>query len=63
MNGELTPELYRDLSTYFDDGQIYNLGLAAAVLTGMAKFIFVFDIVEKDAACPVMPRRETASAA
>ncbi len=63
MNGELTPELYRDLSTHFDDGQIYNLGLAAAVLTGMAKFIFVFDIVEKDATCPVMPRRETASAA
>lgn len=57
MNGELSEVLYDELSVHFDDGQIYNMGVAAGVLTGMAKFIFVFDLVEKDAACPVIFRR------
>lgn len=57
MNGELTPEIYGALRAHFDDAQIYTMGMAAAMLTGMAKMIFVYDLVEKDAACPVMPRK------
>ena len=57
MHGELTPELYGELRNHFTDGQIYTMGMAAAVLNGMAKMIFVYDLVEKDAACPIVPRR------
>jgi alkylhydroperoxidase family enzyme len=63
MDGELSPALYDELRAHFDDGQIYNMGVAAAVLTGMAKMIFVLDTVEKTAACPVRPRRVLAEAA
>ncbi|MSO66146.1 MAG: carboxymuconolactone decarboxylase family protein [Alphaproteobacteria bacterium] len=63
MDGELLPELYAELHAHFDDGQLYNMAVAAAVLTGMAKMIFVLDIVEKTAACPVRPRKPLAQAA
>ena len=62
-DGELTPELYGELRAHFDDGQLYNMGVAAAVLTGMAKMIFVFDTVEKDSACAVIPRQKMLDAA
>ena len=62
-DGELTPELYAELRAHFDDGQLYNMGVAAAVLTGMAKMIFVFDIVEKDSSCAVIPRQKMLDAA
>ncbi|MBM3503769.1 MAG: carboxymuconolactone decarboxylase family protein [Alphaproteobacteria bacterium] len=63
MEGELSPELHDELKAHFDDGQIYNMGVAAAVLTGWAKMIFVLDTVEKTASCPVRPRRPVAQAA
>ncbi|MBM3503770.1 MAG: carboxymuconolactone decarboxylase family protein [Alphaproteobacteria bacterium] len=57
MDGELSPELYDRLRRHFDDGQIYHLAMCAAVLTGVAKMLFVLDLVEKTAACPVrLPR-------
>ena len=56
MEGQLTPALYADLSTHFDDGEIFELGMVAAVLTGIAKFLFVYDLVEREAHCPVGPR-------
>ncbi len=62
-DGELTPELYAELREHFDDGQLYNMGVAAAVLTGMAKMIFVFDTVEKDGTCAVIPRQKMLDAA
>ena len=40
----------------FDDGAIYELGVIAAVLTGMAKFLFVYDLVEREPNCPIVPR-------
>ncbi len=56
MEGRLTPALYEDLSAHFDDGEIFELGMVAAVLTGMAKFLFVYDLVEREAHCPIGPR-------
>lgn len=56
MAGQLTPALYEDLSAHFDDGEIFELGMVAAVLTGMAKFLFVYDLVEREAHCPIHPR-------
>ncbi|MBL8383382.1 MAG: carboxymuconolactone decarboxylase family protein [Burkholderiales bacterium] len=56
MHGHLDADLYAALRAHFDDAQIFELGLTAGFLTGMAKFIFVYDLVEKEANCPVRPR-------
>ena len=55
MEGQLTPALYEDLSAHFDDGEIFELGMVAGILTGMAKFLFVYDLVEREAFCPIGP--------
>lgn len=55
MHGSLTPELHQILRPHFDDAQIFELGTVAGILTGMAKFIFVYDLVEKEAHCPIVP--------
>ena len=55
MHGELTPALMEELRPHFDDAQIFELGMVAGILTGMAKFIFVYDLVEKEANCPIVP--------
>ncbi len=51
-NGELSPALYDDLKTHFSDAEILELGLLLGVLAGMAKFLFAFDLVEKEPDCP-----------
>ena len=51
-SGRLDAELYADISAHFDDGEILELGLVLGVLTGMAKFLFAFDLVEKEDDCP-----------
>lgn len=53
MDGHLDGPLYDLLRVYFDDGQIFELGVVCAVLTGMAKFLFVFDLVSREANCPI----------
>jgi AhpD family alkylhydroperoxidase len=58
MSGHLDGPLYRMLRTHFDDGQIFELGVVCAVLTGMAKFLFVFDLVSREANCPIRPPSE-----
>ena len=60
MNGNLDKKLYDELKPHFDDAQIFELGMVAGILTGMAKFIFVYDLVEKEANCPVVPLTEAA---
>jgi AhpD family alkylhydroperoxidase len=56
QTGSLDPELHRELQDFFDDAEIFELGMVAGILTGMAKFIFVYDLVEKDAHCPIPSR-------
>lgn len=49
--GSLSPALYQEARAHFDDGQLFELGMTMAVLTGMAKFLFVYDLVEKEDYC------------
>lgn len=56
MHGELTKELYDKLLQHYTDEQIVEMGFVAAVLTGMAKYLFVFDLVTKEEVCPVVPQ-------
>lgn len=53
MSGGLDAPLYAALSAHFDDGEIFELGVCLAVLTGMAKFLFVFDLVSREPGCPI----------
>lgn len=53
MDGHLDEELYADLRRSFDDAEIFELGVAMAVLTGMAKFLFIADLVPTEPSCPV----------
>jgi alkylhydroperoxidase family enzyme len=47
--------LYAELRPHFDGGQIFELGMTMAVLTGMAKFLFTFDLVEREDYCEFGP--------
>ncbi|MFO1427631.1 MAG: carboxymuconolactone decarboxylase family protein [Steroidobacteraceae bacterium] len=49
--GRLDPVLYEEARRWFDDAQLFELGMTMAVLTGMAKFLFTFDLVEKEDYC------------
>ena len=40
-----------DLKQHFPDGELLELGMTMVVLSGMAKFLFAFDLVEKEAYC------------
>jgi AhpD family alkylhydroperoxidase len=51
-NGQLTEALYQNLKEHFDDAEILELGLVMGILSGVAKFMFAFDLVEKEASCP-----------
>lgn len=55
MDGYLDKKLHGALSAHFDDGQIFELGVCLAVLVGMAKFLFVFDLVSREDNCPIAP--------
>ena len=62
MHGNLDAALYAALRAHFDDGQIFELGMTAGILTGMAKFLFVYDLVEKETNCPIHPHAPAATA-
>jgi len=53
--GSLDQILYARLKGSFTDAQIVELGMISAVLCGMAKFLFVFDLVERLDTCPFTP--------
>ena len=50
-DGVLSKTLYDDLKHHFSDGELLELGMIMAVLSGMAKFLFAFDLVEKEDYC------------
>ena len=52
MDGRMTPELYARLRGYFSEADILELGVAMAVVSGMAKLSFVLNLVEKEPYCP-----------
>ena len=51
--GRITPELHARLAGHFTDGELVELGVMMAMLCGMAKMIFAFDLVEKMPSCPL----------
>jgi AhpD family alkylhydroperoxidase len=61
MEGQLSPELYARLRRHYDDGQIIEIGFIAAVLTGVAKWIFTFDMVNREETCPIRPPMSVAA--
>jgi AhpD family alkylhydroperoxidase len=50
--GRLTPELYAELRRHFSDAEILELGFVGGILSGAAKFLFAFDLVEREDGCP-----------
>ena len=46
-------DLYRRLRAAFSDAQILELGLIIGILSGVARFLFAFDLVEKETSCPL----------
>ena len=53
--GKLSPAMHRELSNYLNDAEILELGLVGGILAGVAKFMFAYDMVEKEDACPFHP--------
>lgn len=53
--GHITRELYQRLRAQFTDAELIELGVVMAVLCGMAKMIFAYDLVEKEDTCPFIP--------
>jgi AhpD family alkylhydroperoxidase len=51
-NGRVTPALHARASQHFTAGELVELGVIMAVLCGMAKMIFAYDLVEKEDTCP-----------
>ena len=52
-NGTLDAELQAELSQYYSDAEILELGLVMGILSGVAKFLFAYDLVEKENNCPI----------
>jgi AhpD family alkylhydroperoxidase len=55
MAGDLDAGLRAELARRFQPAELVELALVAAVLTGMAKMLFVFDLVSREAECPIAP--------
>lgn len=50
--GTMNPELFKALREHFSEAEILELGVAMAVISGMAKLSFVLDVVDKETTCP-----------
>ena len=59
MDGALDAELYARLARHFSPAQILELGLVLGILSGVARFLFIYDLVEKEDNCPFHPRLGT----
>ena len=53
MQGYVDEELHADLAAHFSEAEIFELGMTMAVLCGMAKFLFCFDLVTREDSCPI----------
>jgi alkylhydroperoxidase family enzyme len=52
MEGQVDAPLFQALREHFSEAQILELGVAMAVIAGMAKLSFVLDLVERESYCP-----------
>ena len=53
LHGSMTEELHQELAVHFTDGEIFELGVTMAVLCGFAKFLFCFDLADRETTCPI----------
>ena len=53
LHGYMTDELHQELAEHFTDGEIFELGVTMAVLCGFAKFLFCFDLADRENTCPI----------
>ncbi len=53
LHGMITEEIHADLRKHFSDGEIFELGVVMAVLCGFAKFLFCFDLADREDTCPI----------
>ena len=51
QQGHMSQALYNELKRHFDDAEILELGTVTSFLGGLAKFLFVFDLAEKEDYC------------
>ncbi len=58
--GHITKAIHERARQSFSDGEMVELGVMMAVLCGMAKMIFAYDLVEKEDYCPFIPERQAA---
>jgi AhpD family alkylhydroperoxidase len=58
--GHITKDIHARARKHFTDGEMVELGVVMAVLCGMAKMIFAYDLVEKEDYCPFIPAQEAA---
>ena len=60
-DGRMTPALHARLRAHSSEADILELGVAMAVISGMAKLSFVLDLVEKERNCPLASPAATAA--
>lgn len=53
QDGMVDERLATELRRYYTDGQIMELAMVIAILTGMARLLFAFDLADREQACPV----------
>ncbi len=53
QQGQLSEALYVRLKQFYSDTQIVEMGFVAAILTGVAKWLFTFDMVVREDNCPI----------
>lgn len=53
LHGSISDEMHAALARHFDDGEIFELGVVMAVLCGFAKFLFCFDLADREESCPI----------
>lgn len=46
-------ELVEELRRHFEDAAVVELGMTIAVLTGMARLLFAFDLADQEPGCPI----------
>lgn len=58
-DGTVTPDLQNRLLAAYSQGQVMELCVVAAILTGMAKMLFALNLVERDVVCFLPPSQDT----
>ena len=53
QDGVVDEELATELRRHYADGQIMELAMVIAILVGMARLLFAFDLADRELGCPV----------